>query len=107
LHDDGNIVDGLLHLLVIAFVGLGDHFIDLAAGDLAEDAVAFADWQRPSLDASTSRMISSDTSCISRSPDFCLLLARSGRTPCPFPPLPALRVLLLSIRTLVVMNSPL
>ena len=46
LNDDGNIVDGLLHLLVIALVGLGDQLVDLAIRDLSQDAVAFADGQQ-------------------------------------------------------------
>ena len=46
LQHDGDIVDCLLHLLVVALVGLGDQFVDLAAGDLRQDAVAFADGQQ-------------------------------------------------------------
>ena len=46
LHDHGHVVDRQLHLLVIALVGLGDQFVDLAAGDLRQDAVAFADGQQ-------------------------------------------------------------
>ena len=46
LHNDGDIVDRLLHLFVVALVGLGDQFVDLAAGDLRQDAVAFADGQQ-------------------------------------------------------------
>ena len=45
LQDDGDAVDVLLHLLMVALVGLGDHFVDLAVGDLVENAVAFADRQ--------------------------------------------------------------
>ena len=41
-----HVVDGLLHLFVIAFVGLGDQLVDLAVGDLRQDAVAFADGQQ-------------------------------------------------------------
>ena len=41
-----HVVDGLLHLFVIAFVGLRDQFVDLAAGDLRQNAVAFADRQQ-------------------------------------------------------------
>ena len=44
--DDGHIVDGLLHLFVVALVGLGDQFVDLAARDLRQNAVAFADRQQ-------------------------------------------------------------
>ena len=39
-------VDVLLHLLMIALVGLRDQFVDLALGDLVEDAVALADRQQ-------------------------------------------------------------
>ena len=39
-------VDVLLHLLMIALIGLGDQFVDLALGDLVEDAVALADRQQ-------------------------------------------------------------
>ena len=46
LQDDGDVVDGLLHLFVVALVGLGDQFVDLAVGDLRQDAVAFADRQQ-------------------------------------------------------------
>ena len=43
---DADVVDGLLHLLVIALVGLGDQFVDLAVGDLRQNAIAFADGQQ-------------------------------------------------------------
>ena len=46
LQHDGHVVDGLLHLFVIALVGLGDQLVDLAVGDLRQDAVAFADGQQ-------------------------------------------------------------
>ena len=39
----GDPVDCLLHLLVIALVGLRDQFVDLAGGNLRENAVALAD----------------------------------------------------------------
>ena len=39
-------VDGLLHLFVIALIILGDQLIDPAAGNLGQDAVAFADRQQ-------------------------------------------------------------
>ena len=35
LQDERDVVDVLLHLLVVAVVGLGDQLIDLAGGDLA------------------------------------------------------------------------
>ena len=41
-----DVVDRQLHLFVIALVGLGDQFVDLAVGDLRQDAVAFADRQQ-------------------------------------------------------------
>ena len=43
LQDLGDSVDVLLHLLVVALIGLSDHLVDLALGDLVENAVAFAD----------------------------------------------------------------
>jgi hypothetical protein len=43
---DGHIVDGLLHLLVVALVGLGNQLVDLAGRDLRQNAVAFADGQQ-------------------------------------------------------------
>ncbi len=46
LQDACDVIDGLLHLLVIALVSLGDQFIDLAVGNLGQDAVAFADGQQ-------------------------------------------------------------
>jgi hypothetical protein len=46
LHDDGDIVDGLLHLFVVALVGLSDQFVDFAVGNLSQDAIAFADGQK-------------------------------------------------------------
>ena len=46
LQHDGHVVDGLLHLFVIALVGLGDQFVDLAVGDLRQDAIAFANRQQ-------------------------------------------------------------
>ena len=42
----GDVVHGLLHLLVVALVGLRDQFVDLAVGDLGQNAVAFADGQQ-------------------------------------------------------------
>ena len=45
LQDDGDAVHVLLHLLMVALVGLGDQLVDLAMGDLVEDAVAFANGQ--------------------------------------------------------------
>ena len=46
LQNDANAVDVLLHLLVVALVGLGDQLIDLAVGDLVEDTIALADGQK-------------------------------------------------------------
>ena len=46
LEYDGHVVDGELHLLVVALVGLRDQLVDLAVGDLRQDAVAFADGQK-------------------------------------------------------------
>ena len=46
LQHHADVVDGLLHLLVVALVGLGDQLVDLAVGDLRQDAVAFADGQQ-------------------------------------------------------------
>ncbi len=46
LQHDGDVVDRLLHLFVIALVGLGDQLVDLAVGDLGQNAVAFADGQQ-------------------------------------------------------------
>ena len=37
---------GLLHFFVVALVGFGDQFVDLAVGDLGQNAVAFADRQQ-------------------------------------------------------------
>ena len=39
-------VDGQLHFLVVALVGLRDQFVDLAVGYLGQDAVAFAYWKQ-------------------------------------------------------------
>ena len=38
-----HIVDGLLHLFVIALVGVGNKLVDLAVRNLGKNAVAFAD----------------------------------------------------------------
>ena len=46
LHDLAHVVDRDFHLLVIALVGLGDQLVDLAVGDLRQNAVAFADGQQ-------------------------------------------------------------
>ncbi len=46
MQDNCHRIDGLLHLLVIAFVGLGDQFVDLAVGNLSKNAIAFADGQK-------------------------------------------------------------
>ena len=46
LHDRRHVVDRLLHLLVVALVGLGNQFVDLAVGNLRQNAVAFADGQQ-------------------------------------------------------------
>ena len=46
LQDLGDAVDVLLHLLVIALIGLGDQLVDLAFGDLVEDTIALADRQQ-------------------------------------------------------------
>jgi hypothetical protein len=41
-----HVVDGLFHFFVIALVGLGYQLVDLAARDLGENAVTFADRQK-------------------------------------------------------------
>ncbi len=46
LQDQRDVIDVLLHLLVIALVGLGDQFVDLSMRNLVEDAIAFADRQK-------------------------------------------------------------
>ena len=46
LQHQGDAVDILLHPFVVALVGLGDHFIDLAVGYLVKDAVSLADRQQ-------------------------------------------------------------
>ena len=46
LHDHGDIVDRLLHLLVVALISLGNQFVDLARRDLGQNAVAFANRQQ-------------------------------------------------------------
>ena len=46
LQNDGHVVDGHFHLFVVALVGLGDQLVDLAVGDLRQNAVAFADGQQ-------------------------------------------------------------
>ena len=46
LQDRGHVVDGLLHLLVVALVGLRDQFVDLAVGNLRQDAVTLGDGQQ-------------------------------------------------------------
>ena len=46
LQHERNVVDVLLHLFMIALVGLGDQFVDLAVRHLVEDAVALADRQQ-------------------------------------------------------------
>jgi hypothetical protein len=121
---DGHVVDRHLHLFVVALVGLGDQLVDLAARDLRQDAVAFADGQQnrvqhlvdaldhlamhaveqrclaalretPSLDASTRRMISCNTSIESSSRPRCALGARHAVVDCmsvcamTVPPFPA------------------
>ena len=45
LQNEGDVVDRLLHLLVVALVGLGNQFVDLAIGDLGKNAVALPDGQ--------------------------------------------------------------
>ena len=45
-----DVVDCLLHLFVIALVGLGNQLIDLAVGHLRENAVAFADGQQDGIE---------------------------------------------------------
>ena len=49
LQYQGDVVDVLFHFLVIAVIGRGDQFIDLAAGHLIKDAVALADRQKDSV----------------------------------------------------------
>ena len=46
LQHDGDVVDGLLHLFVVALVSLGNQFVDLSVRDLRQDAIAFADRQQ-------------------------------------------------------------
>ena len=46
LQDLGHAVDRLLHLLVVALVGLRDQFVDLAVRDLGQNAIALADGQK-------------------------------------------------------------
>ena len=46
LYHRAHMVDRELHLLVVALVGVGDQLVDLAVGDLGQDAVAFADGQQ-------------------------------------------------------------
>ena len=46
LHYDRHIVDRLFHLFVVALVGLGNQLVDLAVGDLRQDAIAFANRQQ-------------------------------------------------------------
>ncbi len=46
LQHHGHVVHGLLHLLVVALIGLRDQLVDLAVGDLGQNAVAFADGQQ-------------------------------------------------------------
>ena len=41
-----HIVDRLLHLFVIALVGLGNQLVDLAVGNLNQDAIALGDGQK-------------------------------------------------------------
>ena len=43
LENAGDIVDRLFHFFVIALIGVGNYFIDLAVRDLSQDAIAFAD----------------------------------------------------------------
>ncbi len=45
LHHGRDVVDRQFHLLVVAFVGLGDQFVDFATRDLGENAVGLADRQ--------------------------------------------------------------
>jgi len=46
LHDDGDAVDRLLHLLVVALVSLGNQFVDFAVGNLGENPVPLPDRQQ-------------------------------------------------------------
>ena len=46
LQHQGHIVDRLLHLLVVALVGLRDQFVDLAVRDLGQNAITLADGQK-------------------------------------------------------------
>ena len=46
LQNQSHVVDGLLHLFVVALVSLGDQLVDFAVGDLGQNAVAFADGQQ-------------------------------------------------------------
>ena len=49
LQHQGDAVDVLLHPFVVALVGFGDHFIDLAVGYLVKDAVPLANRQQGSI----------------------------------------------------------
>ena len=46
LQNASHIIDRQLHFLVVAAVGVRDHFVDLAGADLCQNAVAFADGQQ-------------------------------------------------------------
>ena len=46
LENARDIVDRLFHLLVVAFISMGNQFVDLAVGDLSQDAIAFTDGQQ-------------------------------------------------------------
>ena len=46
LGHNGHVVDRDLHLLVVAFVGLGDELVDLTVRDLSQNAIALADGQQ-------------------------------------------------------------
>jgi hypothetical protein len=46
LQHHGHVVDRLLHLFVVAVVGLRDQLVDLAGADLCQNTVAFTDRQQ-------------------------------------------------------------
>ncbi len=46
LQNTAHVVDGLLHLFVVAFVSVGNQLVDFAARNLGEDTIAFPDRQQ-------------------------------------------------------------
>ena len=76
LQHHGYVVDGLLHLFVIAAVGLRDQFVDFARADLRQNAVTFADGQQDRIEI----MFTPSTS-LRLVPSNCSALPRSLRRP--------------------------